>query len=40
MDEAFEMDAIGGIENGLALFEDGRGLMVVDHAGVSKPSPE
>jgi hypothetical protein len=25
------VDAIGGIENGLALFEDERGLVVVDH---------
>ena len=25
------MDAIGGIENSLALFEDERGLVVVDH---------
>ena len=31
MDEAFGMDAVGGIENGLALFEDERGLLVVDH---------
>ena len=31
MDEAFGMDAIGGIENGLALFENERGLVVVDH---------
>jgi len=30
-DEAFGMDAIGGIENGLTLFEDERGLVVVDH---------
>jgi len=30
-DEAFGVDAIGGIENGLALFEDERGLVVVDH---------
>ena len=30
-DEAFGMDVIGGIENGLALFEDERGLVVVDH---------
>ncbi len=25
------VDAIGGIENGLALFEDERGSVVVDH---------
>ena len=30
-DEAFGVDAIGGIENGLALFKDERGLVVVDH---------
>jgi hypothetical protein len=27
-DEAFGMEAIGGIENGLALFADDRGLVV------------
>ena len=31
VDEAFGVDAIGGIENGLALFPDQRGLVVVDH---------
>jgi hypothetical protein len=30
-DEALAMEAIGGIENGLALFEDDRGLVVVHH---------
>ena len=34
-DEAFGVDAIGGIENGLALFEDERGLVVVDHGRCS-----
>jgi hypothetical protein len=29
--EAFGMSSISGIENGLALFEDERGLLIVDH---------
>ncbi len=29
--EAFGVTLIGGIENGLALFEDARGLAVVNH---------
>ena len=39
MDEAFGMDAIGGIENGLALLEDERGLVVVDHGRSEQAQP-
>src|SRR6202049_3732607 len=39
MDEAFGMDAVGGIENGLALFEDERGLVVVDHGRREQAQP-
>ena len=39
MDEAFGMDAVGGIENGLALFEDERGLVVVDHCRCEQAQP-
>ena len=39
MDEAFGMDAIGGIENGLALFENERGLVVVDHSRGEQTQP-
>ena len=39
VDEAFGMDAIGGIENGLALFEDERGLVVVDHGRREQAQP-
>jgi hypothetical protein len=38
-DEAFGVDAIGGIENGLALFEDARGLVVVDHGRGEQAQP-
>jgi hypothetical protein len=37
VDEAFGMDAIGGIENDLALFEDERGLVVVHHRRREQP---
>ena len=39
MDEAFGMDAIGGIENYLAPFEDERGLVVVDHGRGEQAQP-
>ena len=39
MDEAFGMDAIGGIENDLAPFEDERGLVVVDHGRGEQAQP-
>ena len=39
MDEAFGMDAISDIENGLALFENERGLVVVDHGRGEQPRP-
>src|SRR5208283_1062699 len=39
VDEAFGMDAIGGIENGLALFEDERSLVVVDHSRSEQAQP-
>ena len=44
VDEAFGMDAIGGIEHGLALLENARGLVVVHrdrsmvNAFVGRPS--
>jgi hypothetical protein len=38
-DEAFGMDAIGGIENGLALFENERSLVVVDHSRGEQTQP-
>ena len=33
------MDAIGGIENGLALFENERSLVVVDHSRGEQAQP-
>ena len=39
MDEAFGMDAIGGIENDLAPFEHERGLVVVDHGRGEQAQP-
>ena len=39
MDEAFGMDAIGGIENGLAPFEEERGLLVVHHGRGEQAQP-
>ena len=39
MDEAFGMDAIGGIEHDLAPFEDERGLVVVDHGRGEQAQP-
>ena len=37
--EAFGVDAIGGIENSLTLFEDERGLVVVDHGRREQAQP-
>jgi hypothetical protein len=37
--EPFGVDAKGGIENNLALFEDERGLVVVDHGGCKQAQP-
>src|ERR1022692_3017102 len=37
--EAFGVDAIGGIENGLTLFEDERGLVVVNHGRGEQAQP-
>jgi hypothetical protein len=39
VDEAFGMDAIGGIEHGLALFENERGLVVVHHGWGEQAQP-
>ena len=38
-DEAFGMDAIGGIKNSLAQFENERGLVVVDHGRCEQTQP-
>jgi hypothetical protein len=38
-DEALGVDTIGGVENGLALFEDERGLIVVDHGRGEQAQP-